>query len=230
MSLTFADVVDDSMLAYAEAQNALAAWIHAQTGGGSDEQKVDLERRQVTWLPRLHKREEVTAVAHYVGRVTGQSAQWSWADPQWADTPFVRLAERIRAFGEANQIPELTSPTFEGAAWVMAGVACRVTEMPATHMAPTADGGVDVFVVDPAGFEVPPLGRDAFATLAEGSLQAEGFVHDHRRAVQGWAQARRMPHRWVDPGVWRTFDIGFAEGPLFISFDETGRYAGADAR
>lgn len=223
MSLSFADVVDDSMLAYAETQNAFAAWIDQQTGGGSEEQKIDRQRRQVTWLPRLHKREEVVATAHYIGAVLDGVAHWAWADPELADTPFVRLSERIRGFGESNQIAELTSPTFPCAPWVMAGVACRVTEMPASHMAPR-DGGVDVFVVDPAGFAVPPLARDAFATLEQGSLAADGFVNDHRRAVQGWAQARRMPHRWADPGTWRVFDIGFPEGPLFTHFDEQGRF------
>lgn len=222
MSLSFADVVDDSMLAYAETQAAFAAWIDAQTGGGSDQQKVDRQRRQVTWLPRLHKRNEVVAAAHLVGSVVDGVGRWAWADPELEDSPFVRLAGRIRAFGEQNQIPELAHETVDAPAWVMAGVACRVTEMPATHMAPR-EGGVDVLVVDPAGFSVPPLGRDAFATIVEQSLGAEGFVHDHRRAVQGWAQARRMPHRWVDPGTWRTFDIGFAEGPLFVHYDEAGR-------
>ncbi|GAB3705839.1 DUF6882 domain-containing protein [Mariniluteicoccus flavus] len=222
MSLSFADVVDDSMIAYAETQNAFAAWIDAQTGGGSDEQKIDRVRRQITWIPRLHKREEVVATAHFVGSVVDGVGRWAWADPELADSMFVRLAERIKTFGETNGIAELAGENLDAPAWVMAGVACRVTEMPASHMAPR-EGGVDVFVVDPAGFTPPLLTRDAFGTLLLGSLQAQGFVHDHRRAVQGWAQARRMPHRWVDPGTWRIFDIGFAEGPLFVHFGEDGK-------
>ncbi|GAB3625018.1 hypothetical protein GCM10027418_31050 [Mariniluteicoccus endophyticus] len=227
MSLTFADVVDDSMLAYAETQAALAAWIDEQTGGGSNEQKVDRVRRQVTWLPRLHKRDEVVAVAHYVGSVVNGEGRWAWADEELADSPFVRLSERLRTFGEANQIPELASPTVQAQPWVMAGVACRVTEMPASHMAPR-EGGVDIFVVDPAGFTVGPIAAEDFTRLMAGSLQADGFVNDHRRAVQGWAQARRMPHRWVDPGSFRVFDIGFPQGPLFIHFDEAGRFERAE--
>lgn len=227
MSLSFADVVDDSMLAYVETQMAFSDWITQQTGGGSDEQKVDRPRRQVTWVPKLHKRDEVVATAHWVARVHGEDVRWAWADPDAAGTPFVRLAERLRAFGEQNQIPELAAETTRAQAFVVAGVATRITEIPATHMAPSPDGGVDVFVVDPAGFTLPPLGPDALVRIATSTFAADGVVHDQRRAIQGWALARRMPHRWADPGTFRTFDIGFPAGPTLFHFDDAGRLENA---
>lgn len=233
--LSFADVSDDSILVYLEDHNAFQEWITTETGGGSEEISIDVARQQITFIPKFHKRPEVVARIHVIGTVAAdpRSALWAWANPSFADTPLAEMSTRVREFGERQGISELTtgevpiepdSPTGPGDrlnafAITMAAVACRITGIPSAHVASAADTRV-VMLVDAAGFTPARPSGVTFPGIVMNAISAGGWVHDHRRAVQGYAQARNLPHGW-EPSF-AAINIGFPEGNVRVAFDPAG--------
>jgi hypothetical protein len=231
--LSFADVQDDSILVYLENHGAFQAWITEQTGGGSDQVTVDLEKQQITFVPKLHKRQEVVARIHLLGSVASQprSALWAWANPNFADSPVIQMSSRVRDFGAARDIPELTTaelpiPPDEGDsdriasfATTMAAVSCRITDIPTAHIMTGGSTRV-VMLVDAAGFIPPPPSGLVFPRILMTAVSAHGWVHDHRRAVQGYAQARQLPYTW-EPNF-SALNIGFPEGNVRVAFTAAG--------
>lgn len=226
MSLTLENVLDDSALLFLENRAAFADWIHQQTGGGSDRQKVDLARRQVTYLPKLVKREEVVITAHLVAMIGGDPAttRWAWAVSEVAEQPVAQLSQRLREFGEANQISTFTDPSPSSSRDVMAeatavaAAACRVTGMPVAHLMEAGDHVV-VLILDPANFLAPPPSAAGLDGVLD-EARASTLVNDWRRAVQGWAQARGLPYRWADG--FGSIDLRLPDGEVAVRFDERG--------
>lgn len=226
-TLTFANVVDDSILVYVEDQAAYARWLDEQTGGGVGEHKIDFARRQITYEPKLHKRNEVVAVAHVAGWVTHEPARltWAWSDPNFADQPITKLVERVRGFGQARELSELTTPVLDldpghitQAVLRMAAVCCRITAFAVGQV--VSSGGTDlVLLVDPAGFTPPRAGVATFAESVRGPIEQD-LVHDHRRAVQGYVQARQLQYGW-DQGF-RTMRVGCPDGDMTVRFNDQG--------
>lgn len=231
--LTINDVLDDSILVYVEDHGAFVDWITQQTGGGSEQMTLDLPRQQITYVPKLHKRDEVVARIHLLGSVADspRSALWAWANPQFTDSPVAAMSQRIREFGESRGIPELATgeipvPDDEPGtdrlaefATRMAAVSCRISGIPTAQI--MAGGGTRVvMLVDAAGFTPAPPSGLRFPRILMSAISAPGWVHDHRRAVQGYAQARNLPYGW-EPNF-TALNIGFPEGNVRVAFDQQG--------
>lgn len=227
-TLSFADVVDDSVLAFLESQARFGEWIESTTGPGYSF-KVDLDRQQITFVPKLHKRDEVVCRLHLIGSVaeSPRSALWSWANPVFAEHRVAALSLRVQEFGRSRQIPELAEGQIELPnadldvfATQMASVAWRITGMPTGLVVPNGETRV-VTLLDPANFSVgQPTAVNAPATLV-GPIGS--MTHDHRRALQGFAQARQLPHQWA-PGF-TALSLRYPDGELNAQFDEQGRLA-----
>lgn len=231
--LSFADVLDDSILVYLENQAAFQDWITEQTGGGSDELSVDLVKQQITYIPKLHKREEVVARVHLLGSVATEprSALWAWANPAYADRPIAEMCKRVRDFGETREIPELTTgelpiPPEEGDsdllstfATKMAAVSCRITGIPTSQIINRGTSRA-VMLVDAAGFTTPPASGIRFPRLFSTAISVAHYVSDQRRAAQGYAQAHTLPYGW-EPNF-SALNIGFPEGNVRLAFSEQG--------
>ncbi|MDO5500680.1 MAG: hypothetical protein Q4F67_13470 [Propionibacteriaceae bacterium] len=238
--LSFADVMDDSILVYVEDHSAFVDWITEQTGGGADDISVDLAKQQITFRPKLHKRDEVVAPIHLLGSVASQprSAMWAWANEHVKDMPVARMAQRVRDFGEARGVLELTtgevvipeddqdSERLATFAVTMAAVSCRIIGIPTAHII-TGDGIRLVMLVDAAGFTPPRPSGLTFPRILTSAISAPGWVHDHRRATQGYAQARNLPYGW-EPNF-TALNIGFPEGNVRVGFDDQGRVGGIHA-
>ncbi|NNG19764.1 hypothetical protein HJ590_09285 [Naumannella sp. ID2617S] len=237
--LSFADVMDDSILVYVEDHEAFVEWLDKQTGGGVGQTAVDLVKQQITYLPKLHKRDEVVARVHLLGSVaeSPRSALWAWANPAFADSPAAQMSTRVREFGESRGIRELTTGEIvipdqggdeELAGWAtrIAAVSCRIIGIPTAQVMATGSTRV-VMLVDPAGFSPPPPSGITFPRFLTMTLQA-GWITDHRRAVQGYAQARNLPYGW-EPGF-TALNLGFPEGNVCVGFDEQGRVGQIDAQ
>jgi hypothetical protein len=232
--LSFADVMDDSILVYLEDHTAFVNWITEQTGGGSEQMNLDLAKQQITYVPRLHKRPEVVARVHLLGSVAAEprSAMWAWANPRFAEAPVAQMSRRVRDFGASREIAELSTAELpipadtDGQdrladfATTMAAVSCRITGIP-TAQVMTGGGTRLVLLVDAAGFTPPRPHGTAFPGVVRTAISASGWVHDHRRAVQGYAQARNLPYGW-EPNF-SALNIGFPEGNVRVGFDEQGR-------
>lgn len=228
MSLTFENVLDDSILLFLENHRAFADFINAEIDGGSEQVKVDLDRRQITFLPRLVKRNEVVVTMHVAAIVQADPAvaTWAWAQPEYADKPISVMSSRVRDFGRAEQISTLAEPQHplpEGTneamhAVALAATACRITGMPTAHMVPAGAAQL-VLLLDPANF-VPP--RPSVATLPDlvAGSTGTGLVHDGRRAVQGYAQARGLAYQWTEG--FGALQLRLPDGQLTIGFDPAG--------
>lgn len=227
--LTFENVLDDSLLLFLENWTAFAAWIHNETGGGSDQVKVDYQMRQITFLPKLVKRNEVVVPLHLAATVDAENAQWAWANPENEGKPLAMLSTRVRDFGQQQQIAALAEPSHlvpdtgelkvSGHALALAAAACRITGMPVAHLLPQGDAQV-VLLLDPAGFFLPAPSQEAFRQLV-GNARATGLVQDGRRAVQGYAQARGLGYRWGEG--FTHIDLMFPDGELRVEFDDNGQ-------
>lgn len=231
-TLSFADVVDDSVLAFVESQAAFGDWLEERTGPGWSFQ-FDLQAQQVTFVPKLHKREEVVCRMHLIGSVaeSPRSALWAWANPVFADHPVAQMSARVREFGQSRQIRELDEAEvplpqadLDVFATQMAAVAWRITGLPTGLVAPNGDTRV-IALLDPANFHVaaPTTSAAPAALLAPIGAMA----NDHRRAIQGYAQARQLPHSWA-PGF-SALQLRYPDGELRVSFDEQGRLSDLDA-
>lgn len=226
MSLTYHDVLDDAALMAAENAGAFADFLDRETGGGSDREKVDWERRQITFLPRLVKREEVVVPMHLMAMVAGDPAVavWAWSRPEFADQPIARLSERVRDFGRAQQIAQFADESHPVAddpaehARALGAAACLVTGMPVAHVVTNGETRM-VLVLDPATFVPPVPSRASLAALLE-SAQQRGLVRDPRRAVQGYAQVRGLPHRWGEG--FGTLSLQLSDGEALVRFDDRG--------
>lgn len=234
--LSFTDVVDDSILVYVEDHERFVEWITKRTGGGSEEMSVDLHRQQITYRPKLHKREEVVAPIHLLGSVAAEprSAMWAWANDHVKDLPAARMVERVREFGASRGVSELTSPEIpapadtdggDGLATIattMAAVSCRITGIPTAQI--ITGGGIRlVMLVDAAGFTPATPSGLTFPRILTSAINAAGWVHDPRRATQSYAQARQLPYGW-EPNF-AALNIGFPEGNVRVGFDGQGRIA-----
>jgi hypothetical protein len=239
--LTFANVMDDSILAYVEDHERFVEWITERTGGGSDSMSLDLHKQQITYRPRLHKRDEVVAPIHLLGSVASEprSAMWAWANEHVKDLPVATMVQRVRGFGESNGVSELTTaeiPVPEGdegsdalaaMATTMAAVSCRIIGIPTAQII-TGDGVRLVMLVDAAGFTPAVPSGLTFPRILTTAISAPGWVHEHRRATQGYAQARNLPYGW-EPNF-SALNIGFPEGNVRIAFDQAGRVADIQAQ
>lgn len=249
--------MDDSILVYVEDHERFVEWINERTGGGSDEMSVDLHKQQITYRPKLHKRDEVVAPVHLLGSVAAEprSALWAWANDHVKDLPVARMVERVREFGQSRGVTELTTPEIklppddtapqgnedhgtqgqgpqgQGSrredslatlATTMAAVSCRITGIPTAQI--MSGGGVRlVMLVDAAGFTPATPSGIKFPRILTSAISAPGWVHDHRRATQGYAQARNLPYGWEPE--FSALNIGFPEGNLRVAFDHSGRVA-----
>lgn len=232
--------MDDSILVYVEDHGRFLEWINERTGGGSDDQSVDLHKQQITYRPKLHKRDEVVAPIHLLGSVAAEprSAMWAWANEHVKDLPVARMVERVREFGASRGVAELTMPEIsippdpEGAdglatvATTMAAVSCRITGIPTAQI--ISGGGIRlVMLVDAAGFAPAAPSGVTFPRILTSAINAPDWVHDHRRATQGYAQARSLPYGWEPDFV--ALNIGFPEGNVRVAFDQSGRVAHINA-
>lgn len=232
--------MDDSILVYVEDHERFVEWINERTGGGSDEMSVDLHKQQITYRPKLHKRDEVVAPIHLLGSVAAapRSAMWAWANEHVNKLPVARMVERVREFGASRSVNELTMPEIaippdaEGAdglatvATTMAAVSCRITGIPTAQII-SGDGLRLVMLVDAAGFTPSIPSAITFPRILTSAISAPGWVHDHRRATQGYAQARNLRYGWEPDFV--ALNIGFPEGNVRVAFDPQGRVAGVNA-
>lgn len=229
MSLTFEHVLDDSLLLFLENWAAFAAWIDKETGGGSGQVKLDLTMRQITFLPRLVKRNEVVVPVHLMATVLARGeVQWAWANPEFAEKPVSQLSTRVRDFGQQQQIATFADPSHAVPGGdeqlraahpiALAATCCRITGMPVAHLMPVKDQQV-VLALDPAGFLPPVPTRDGLVDLLQNS-QATGLVQDGRRAVQGYAQARGLGYQWGEG--FGHLDLQLPEGSVRVTFDEQG--------
>lgn len=230
MALTYENVVDDSILLHLEAQAAFAEFVTEQTGGGSDDVKVDLTKQHITFVPKLHKRDDLVCTAHLIASVAADphSVMWAWHNEQFAGQNVSRLSERIRGFGQHNAIARFTEgeyaltdeeDTTRVAAHV-AAVASRITGMPISHVV-TAGTTAVVLTLDPVGFALPAPSMSTFPRVFVAPIQQGGWVFDHRRAVQGYAQARGIRHGWA-PGF-TGIELAYPDGVVRVDFDEQGR-------
>ena len=231
--LSFADVMDDSILVYLEDHTRFVEWVTERTGGGADEMSLDFDKQQITYRPKLHKRDEVIAPIHLLGSVADEerTAMWAWANEHFRGLPVARMVERVKDFGTSQGVQELTQPEITippddgidrlaAIATTMAAVSCRITGIPTAQIM-TGSGVRLVMLVDAAGFTpVTPSGL-SFPRILMNAITAPGWVHDHRRATQGYAQARKLPHGW-EPNF-HALNIGFPEGNLRVAFDDAGR-------
>ena len=231
MALTYENVVDDSILLHFETQKSFSDFVEQQTGGGAENAKVDLAKQQITYVPKFHKREELVVRAHLLASIATEphSVMWAWANEHFAGQSISRLSERIRGFGENNGIAELTTGERElggvdpeQAARQIAAIGCRITGMPAAHIA-SAGGTVVVFAIDPAGFALGQPDAHSFPEVVLGPIHQGGWVHDTRRAVQGYAQARNIPHGWAEG--FTGIQLTFPQGPVTIDFSPEGSIA-----
>ncbi|MGA4507500.1 DUF6882 domain-containing protein [Propionibacteriaceae bacterium G1746] len=227
MALTYENVLDDSILLHLENHLAFADFIDAQTGGGSDQAKVDLDRRQITFLPRLVKRNEVVVPMHIAAVVQADPAvaRWAWAMPEYAEKPISILSSRVRDFGTGQgiaQLAEAEHPVPDGQVathpLALAAVACRITGMPTAHLVPAGTAQV-VLLLDPAGF-MPPAPTVASVTALVGNATGTGLVSDARRAVQGYAQGRGISYQWGEG--FGSLQLAVQDGTVTVAFGEDG--------
>lgn len=228
MSLTFENVLDDSILLFLENHQAFAAFLDDEIDGGSEQVKVDLDRRQITFLPRLVKRPEVVVTMHVAAIVRAEPAasDWAWGLDDYADKPISVMSSRVRDFGQAEGIttfadashplPDGVNPAMHAIA--LAATACRITGMPTAHMVP-GGGAQVVLLLDPANF-VPPM--PSVMTLPDlvTSSTSTGLVTDGRRALQGYAQGRGLGYQWSDG--FGSLQITLPDGSLSVGFDAQG--------
>lgn len=229
MSLTFENVLDDALLLFLENWAAFHAWIHEQTGGGSGQVKLDLGMRQVTFLPRLVKRNEVVVPAHLAATVSQDEAVWAWAIPEYSGLPVSTMSARMREFGDSQHIATFTQPEQpipsrgtapgpENFALALGATGCRITGMPVAHLMPL-NGRTAVLLLDPAGFYPPTPSREGFLGLIENG-RTSGLMQDARRAVQGYAQARGLRYEWGPE--FASIRLFFQVGEAQVTFDEKG--------
>jgi len=237
MALTYENVVDDSILLHFEAQAQFQEFIDEQTGGGAGDMKVDLSKNQITFIPKLHKRNDLVCTAHLIGSVAADphSVMWGWHNPQFAGEHVTRLSERIRDFGENNGVPQLTQGEYDlddsadvrHVANQIAAMASRITGMPISYIVNAGSTAV-VLTLDPVGFALPTPSFVTFPRVCLAPIQEGGWVFDHRRAVQGYAQARNIPHGWAPN--FTGIQLRFPDGVVTVDFDEQGRVGQVNAQ
>ena len=130
----------------------------------------------------------------------------------------------MRDFGRAQQIVQFADeshPVGDDAdehARELGAAACLVTGMPVAHVVTTGDLRM-VLVLDPAAFVPPVPSRASLASLLD-TAQAQGLVRDPRRALQGYAQVRGLPHRWAEG--FGALSVQLADGEVVVAFDDQG--------
>lgn len=231
MALTLSDVFDDSIIFCLVNGIAFEQFVETRTGGGAGRTRLDLDRRLLTFEPRLAKREELQLTVHLVARlepasehVPNNSVGWAWADPQLGERPVAQMSTRIRDFGQQQQIPSLANSGYgftgelELEALKVAGAAARITGLPVAHVQPEG-GRRSVVLLDPANFHPGPPTPAELTEVVQGAINL-GMVHDHRRAVQGFASTMNVPHQWAE-GFSRV-QLHLPDGVAEFTFDPSG--------
>ena len=226
MSLTYENVLDDSILLFLENHQSFADFINDQIDGGSEQTKIDIERRQVTFLPRLVKRPEVVVTMHVAAIVEPTVATWAWSLDEYAGKPISVMSSRVRDFGQQQGIARFADPGHaltDGVdpaihAVALSATACRITGMPTAHIVPAGTTQV-VLLLDPANF-LPPAPTVSGAAALVASSVGTGLVSDGRRAVQGYAQGRGIGYQWSEG--FGSLQMMLPDGALSVEFDEAG--------
>jgi hypothetical protein len=149
--------------------------------------------------------------------ISGGTWLWGWANCNLPDG-VTEAVDRVRAFGQAESIPELTKdylPDDEFIGWAMTAVAARILNSKGAYRCPHDNGAVYV-VYSSLRFATEQDVRDAKAKKIHCATHGTAFstyVCEHLAAnpVQEWFS--REPddeHRW--PDAWcATCDVFFQE-------------------
>lgn len=231
MALSFDDVIDDSIIFSLLNGIAFEQFVETRTGGGAGRTRLDLERRLLTFEPRLAKREDVQLTVHLVARlepasehVPNASLAWAWADPELGERPISQMSTRIRDFGQGQQIDRFARSGYgfttdlDLEALKVAAASARITGLPVAHVQHEA-GRRSVVLLDPANFQPRPPAPQELTKVLQGAINL-GLVHDHRRAIQGFAGVANLPYQWSDG--FGSVQLQLPEGPVEYRFDPSG--------
>jgi hypothetical protein len=138
---------------------------------------------------------------------------WSWANPAGYREEVLALAKFVRAFGERNDIPELTtpevpfdalpgSPTEPAEVTALMMEASKVAAVRWTgYQGPVGGGTRAGFLIEHPDFALPePDGPSVSRVLRQGLTELR--LHDHRRAFESYAVYRGIRFQHNGPQMY----------------------------
>lgn len=196
-----------------EAQRLFEAAL-AQTNG---EWEVDLQRGHIVFGDRLH------ADVHLLGSTDTISGTWRWAWSELSDFsgPVVELAQRLRDYGQAEGLNDLTLDEFKASDDEALGLVIAAKRITGhwVHY-PLKTGTMTVWtLLDVQGFDaVEPTVRSVVKALAVGVKS--GGIADHRQALLDFAALRGFATAELEGTSLR---ILLSDGSADIDFDDRSR-------
>jgi hypothetical protein len=141
----------------------------------------------------------VVAPAQVIGNLDRTTAQWTWG---WADSSIPEQlsahAAALREFGEQNNIPRLTTPTWpaeETDCWYMTALACRLCGFQGAYRGP-AENVYSFITFGEVQLNPPIEAREEL--LKNFALEAAG---DFRDSAESFEQQRRACCRYFRRGA-----------------------------
>jgi hypothetical protein len=213
-----ARLVDASAILSAEQQAHVAA-LH-----GDDHWAVDIAGAAVVLT--APDGQTLTCRAHFLGTSAPgpKTWLWGWRNINRFPEDFVALAERIRAAGEAQGVPELTTaelPLTDALPRRLTVAAKTVSGLPMHYSGPIGGGSRAWLLIEHPDLELPPptARRTADAILAAIDTVE---IADHAEAVAAWARQRGVALTADEPDGQR-LRLALADGDVLVTFDERHR-------
>lgn len=228
-ALDKATIVNDAVLWSRIIQRHFDEFLDQEVGPDA-QMGADLEGGRIQWASETA---DVTGDVHLIASVAPgpKSLLWAWANEMFAETEVAALSHRVREFGEAHGVADLSEAevpldtedreleTAVVATAHEAGmVAAKVT---GTHPYYVSDAGNGTWVVVlVSGLQMP---APALAVLPGvlGEVLESGVLIDHRRALYHLGLDGPWPATWSADGSRVRFDDG--EGQVEVELDEQGR-------
>jgi hypothetical protein len=220
-----ARLVDTSAILSAEQQAHIAA-LH-----GDDHWAVDIAAASVVLTAPDGR--TLSCRAHFLGTSAPGPGTWLWGWQNINRFPaeFVALAERIRAAGEEQGVPELTTaelPLTDALPRRLTIAAKTVTGLPMHYSGPIGGGSRAWLLVEHPDLELPPptARRAADAILAAIDTVE---IADHAEAIASWASRRGVPLT-EDPAGEPLVRLALPDGDVLVTFDERHRVSQVEER
>ncbi|MBA8952198.1 hypothetical protein HNR61_003838 [Actinomadura namibiensis] len=235
-TITLADVLDDAAILSLEHQLHLGEVI------GSHSWNVDLREQRFVFTG---DRDLTCSRVHLLGSAAPGPGSWlwAWANPTDYPEPLTELSARVRDFGRQHGIPELASaevpfgavpggpaePAFEPArvAALLLDAAKVVSGSWTSYHAEVGGGTRAAFLIEHPDFRLPPPAFPRVMRVLQQSL-AELPLHDHRRALYGYARGRGLGAAFDPEGT--RLAITSPDFSIDVEFDQHNRIAGINAK
>jgi hypothetical protein len=164
--------------------------------------------------------------AHFVGTSAPGPGTWLWGWRNINDFPhaFVALAERVRAAGEAQGVPELTTaeiPLTRDLPRRLTIAAKTVSGLAAHYSGPIGGGSRAWLLIEHPDLELPAPTARRTADAVQATVESVELA-DHVEAIASWARFRGVTLTASEPGG-RTLRLALPDGEVLVTLDERHR-------